>query len=71
VSVAILVPVLNRPANVAPLMESISTTTPDPYRVLFICDPGDRAEQDAIASQGGWMISPGGSYASKINANRG
>jgi glycosyltransferase involved in cell wall biosynthesis len=68
VSVAILVPVLNRPANVAPLIESIRTTTPDPYRVLFICDPGDTAEQDAIAAVGGWMISPGGSYASKIRA---
>ena len=66
--VAILVPVLNRPANVAPLMRSIRATTPDPYRVLFICDPGDTAEQDAIAAVGGWMISPGGSYASKINA---
>lgn len=66
--VAILVPVLNRPANVAPLMESIQATTPDPYRVLWICDPGDTAEQDEIAHEGGWMISPGGSYASKINA---
>lgn len=66
--IAILVPVLNRPANVEPLLRSIRETTPDPYRVLFICDPGDTAEQDAIAVEGGWMISPGGSYASKIRA---
>lgn len=67
-SLAILVPVLRRPQNVAPLLRSIADSTPPPYRVLFICDPGDRAEQDAIALAGGWMISPGGNYASKIHA---
>jgi glycosyltransferase involved in cell wall biosynthesis len=66
--VAILVPCLGRPQNVRPLLDSIRATTPEPYRVLFICDPGDLAEQDAIAREGGWMISPGGSYAAKINA---
>ncbi len=64
--VVILVPVLNRPQNVAPLLASIRATTPEPYRVLFLCDPGDRAEQDAIGMAGGWMISPGGGYAAKI-----
>lgn len=67
-SLAILVPVLARPQNVAPLLASILTSTPAPYRVLFICDPGDIAEQDAIAKAGGAMISPGGTYAAKINA---
>lgn len=67
-SVAILVPVLNRPQNVKPLLDSIRASTPQPHRVLFICDPGDIAEQDAIAREGGWMISPGGTYAQKINA---
>lgn len=65
---AVLVPVLHRPENVSTLMSSIAMATPQPYRVLFICDPGDVAEQDAIAREGGWMISPGGSYAAKINA---
>jgi glycosyltransferase involved in cell wall biosynthesis len=65
--VAILVPVLNRPQNVAPLLASIEAATPFEYRVLFICDPDDRAEQDAIAQAGGSMISPGGNYATKIN----
>lgn len=64
---AILVPVLNRPQNVKPLLASIRETTPQ-ARVLFICDPDDVAEQAAIASAGGLMISPGGSYAAKINA---
>lgn len=67
-SLAILVPVLRRPQNVAPLLDSIAQTTPQPHRVLFICDPGDVIEQDAIALAGGWMISPGGRYASKIRA---
>jgi hypothetical protein len=66
--VAILVPVLERPANVKPLLESIAATTPDPYRVLFLADPGDRAEQDALALAGAWFLSPGGSYAAKIRA---
>ncbi len=65
--VVLLVPVLNRPGNVAPLMESIQATTPGPFRVLWLCDPGDIAQQDAIAKAGGWMVSPGGSYASKCN----
>lgn len=67
-SVAIIVPVLARPKNVKPLLESIRATTTVPYRVLFVSDPGDVAEQDAIAREGGWMLSPGGTYASKINA---
>ena len=66
--VAILVPVLARPQNAAPLLQSIHASTPSPFRVLFICDPGDIAEQGAIARCGGWMISPGGSYAAKIRA---
>ncbi len=64
--VAILVPVLARPANVRPLLESIAEATPGPYRVLFIADPHDEAEHYAIAEMGGWMIAPGGSYAAKI-----
>ncbi len=64
--VAILVPVLARPGNVKPLLESIRASTPDPCRVLFICDPGDRPQQDAIAMEGGWMLSPGGTYSAKI-----
>lgn len=64
---AFLVPVLNRPHRVKPLVEAVRATTPD-ARLLFICDPGDRAEQDAIAMAGGEMISPGGGYAAKINA---
>lgn len=64
----ILVPALNRPTNVAPLLVSLVQSTPMPYCVLFICDPGDIPQQDAIAKYGGRMISPGGGYAAKIHA---
>lgn len=63
---AILVPVLARPQNVRPLLDSIATSTTVPHRILFICSPGDGPQQDAIALAGGWMLSPGGSYAEKI-----
>lgn len=64
---AVLIPVLNRPQNVRPVFESITATVPDAH-VLFICDPGDIKQQDAIAALDARMISPGGSYAHKINA---
>ncbi len=66
-SLAILVPVLARPQNVAPLLEAIRASTPGPYRVLFVRDPDDTAEHDAIAREGGQAIAPGGTYAAKIN----
>lgn len=66
--IAIIVPALRRPGNVAPLLDSIERSTPEQHRVLFVCDPGDTAEQDAIAREGGWMVSPGGSYAAKVHA---
>lgn len=65
--VVILVPVLARPHRVARLLENIAGATPQPHRVLFLCDPGDQAEQDAIRVAGGEMLTPGGSYAQKIN----
>lgn len=67
-SVAILVPVLSRPQHVEPLLESIRDTTPGPYRVLFIADPGDRAELEAIRCSNAAAITPGGNYAAKICA---
>lgn len=64
----ILIPVLGRPHRVKPVLRSIAGTVSVPHRVLFICDPGDREQQHAIAMAGGWMISPGGGYAAKIRA---
>lgn len=64
---AILVPVLNRPQNVAPLLASIRAATPDDYRVLFLTDPGDHDEIEAIEVVGGWHVACGGNYAAKVN----
>lgn len=67
-TLAILIPVLDRPHRVRPLLDAIREATTVSHRVLFLADPGDIAEQDAIAAEGGWMLSPGGSYSQKINA---
>lgn len=64
----ILVPALNRPHRVAPLLDGIAAATPQQHSILFIVDPDDFAEQEAIRAAGGEMIVHGGSYAQKINA---
>lgn len=69
--VAILVPVLRRPDRVVPLLASIHQATPEPHRVVFICDPDDFAEQTAIRDTHDPDVEVaivGGSYARKINA---
>jgi glycosyltransferase involved in cell wall biosynthesis len=67
--VAIIVPVLRRPQNVAPLLDSIRAATPEPYRVLFVPNPGDTAEIAEILANDGEIIAfVDGGYAQKINA---
>lgn len=66
-SVVILVPVLGRPGNVAPLLDSIARVTRTAWRTLFIVDPGDTAERDAVAAAEGEQLVCSGSYARKIN----
>jgi glycosyltransferase involved in cell wall biosynthesis len=62
----IIVPVLRRPKNVAPLLESIRSTVPE-CRVLFVPDPDDASEHEAIAVAGAEMLIVKGNYATKIN----
>lgn len=69
---AILVPVLDRPHRVAPLLESIRAATPDAL-VIFLTDPDDGREHAALAGIP-WGEMPqalidscGGNYAEKIN----
>lgn len=67
--VAFLIPVLRRPHRVAPLLDSIEATTPEPYSVHFICDHDDLEEIQAIRADGR-ADSIGivdGNYAMKIN----
>lgn len=63
---AVLVPVLARPHRVKPLLESLEATTED-YRVLFVCDPDDPEEIEAVREAGEWPLLRGGGYAKKIN----
>lgn len=71
--VAVLVPVLNRPQNVAPLVESFrATTSGDDAALYFIADADDAAELEAIFEAGAQVIpfsgAEPGTYAEKVNA---
>lgn len=66
-SLVLLIPVLERPQNVAPLLSSIADATPEPYRVVFIADSHDKAEQDAVREAGAELQIVDGNYARKIN----
>ncbi len=64
----IIVPVLRRPHKVQPLLDSIAAATPQPYRVVFVADPDDRPEIEAIKQADGEVWVKDGNYAAKINA---
>lgn len=75
-SVAVLIPVLNRPARVRPVVQSLASTEVDPVtlplRPIFICSPHDRQEIKAVRREGLEPIitdfEPGpGDYARKMN----
>lgn len=61
-----MVPVLGRPHRVLPLLESAERATPDAL-VLFVADPDDGPQLEALEVNGAEFISPGGTYAEKIN----
>ena len=63
---SILVPVLGRPHRVLPFMDSALAATPK-AEVLFIADPDDEAELDALEEHGADFITHAGGYAAKIN----
>lgn len=69
---AILVPVLGRPHRVKPLLDAVEDSTPG-ARVLFLTDPHDRPEHEAIERELGReglrveVDLGGGNYAAKIN----
>lgn len=42
--IAVIVPVLNRPAAALPLAMSLADATTVPYRLIFVCSPDDTAE---------------------------
>jgi glycosyltransferase involved in cell wall biosynthesis len=69
-AVAVLVPVLNRPENVAPLVASFEKTTGKEAALYFIADNTDRDQIAAIEAAGAqWLpASRGSTFAQKINA---
>lgn len=48
---AVLVPVLNRPQNVKPLVESFLAGCPEDSFIWFLCSTGDDAEWDAVMAE--------------------
>ena len=67
----ILIPVLGRPWNAQPLVDSARVTT-SPYRLVFICSPSDSRQIAASRATGADVLivewQPGsGDYAKKIN----
>jgi hypothetical protein len=63
----VLVPVLMRPHRVGALISSVMATTPE-ASILFIPDPDDTAEREAIRAHGAEELPVEGGYARKINA---
>ncbi len=64
---------LGRPQAVAPLLASIEAATPSPFRVLFVCTPGDTAVPAVTAAGTDLLLVDfrPGDYARKINAGIG
>lgn len=62
----ILIPVLDRPQHVRPVLDSALAATPD-AEVLFIADPDDFPEINALVREGADWIMVDGGYARKIN----
>jgi glycosyltransferase involved in cell wall biosynthesis len=69
--IAILVPVLGRPHQIQPMLDSLAASTYSAYEVIFICSPGD-ATADVARKSGQKTIvadwEPGqGDYAKKLS----
>lgn len=69
----ILVPVLSRPQNAAPLVQNIHDTTEVPFTIRFLCSRGDDIQIDACLATGVPSVSEmtfragPGDYSRKIN----
>ena len=67
----IIVPVLGRPQQIEPLLESIVSSTVVDYNVVFVCSPHDTAAREACESSGTRTLvsswgQGGGDFAKKI-----
>lgn len=74
IELAILIPVLRRPQNVQPLVQTIVNNTKEPFELLFLVSPGDDEEiselknfnEDYLVMDANYENK--GDYARKINA---
>lgn len=64
--VDVIIPVIHRPQNVKPCMESLRAST-GLARAVWICDPDDTEQQQEVLRYGGEVILCAGSYAVKAN----
>lgn len=71
--VLIIVPVLGRPERAKAVYRSATEATDVPWRMMFLCSPGDLMEQRACSETGAevelvhWDPDPGGDWARKVN----
>lgn len=65
-TVDVIVPVLHRPQNVRPLMESLRAST-GLATAWFVIEPGDTDEEYEVLSAGGQSLAHPGSFAEKVN----
>lgn len=66
----LLIPVLSRPQNAQPLVDSIHAATSLPHTIIFLATRGDEEEIEACKQTGAivQLVDPGhGEYARKIN----
>jgi hypothetical protein len=65
--VTVIVPVLNRPGNVQPLMESLQAST-GLAQLLFVVEEDDKAERDALFQAGAeYLLTKRRTFAEKVN----
>lgn len=64
--VDVIVPVLHRPANVGPLMESLRAST-GLATAWFVCEPDDITEWAEVDKHGGSRLVCPGTFAEKVN----
>lgn len=70
--VVVLIPVLDRPNRVDPVLRSLEATTDAPFRCLFLASQGYGAEHERVNDRGGELVvvpfvQGPGDYARKIN----
>lgn len=71
-TIAVIIPVLGRPGNAAPVVESIREASRVPTDIWFVCTPRDDEQIEASAATGAnvavapWDVGQG-DYARKIN----